>query len=324
MLVHEVSSNRFRPLEDGSAAAFSKFTKRPFRSCSEVRRALSPVVVAGVRAVKAHKDRDVYMKFFPSDWRGDEALRNCTLAARGLWVELMCLAHKSGGYVLVNGCPPSPLLLSRQVGCSRGELSRLLSELRTHGVCSVTEDGVVYSRRMVRDAKRRETNQANGSHGGNPKLTNRLTDSDNQKPKSRLTKSDKTQSPQSIVHSPEPEKYEPPTPFERFWACYPKKVGKNDARRKFEALNADDALVTRMLDAIAWQRQTPQWQKDRGKFIPNPATWLYQHRFDDEPFNGGDDGGAYVPSDTKTGRSMASAKRAIEILNAKEQGLLTP
>jgi hypothetical protein len=30
------------------------------------------------------------------------------------------------------------------------------------------------------------------------------------------------------------------------------------------------------------QKTSAQWQKDNGQYIPNPATWLNQGRWDDE------------------------------------------
>lgn len=77
-----------------------------------------------------------------------------------------------------------------------------------------------------------------------------------------------------------------PSPFEQFWAAYPKKVGKGDAKRKFAAIGA--GVLPQILAAIAWQSKTPQWTKDGGKFIPHPATWLHQHRWEDEPFQAPD------------------------------------
>jgi len=37
-----------------------------------------------------------------------------------------------------------------------------------------------------------------------------------------------------------------------------------------------------VLSAIAAQKATDQWKKDGGQFIPLPATWLRQGRWDDE------------------------------------------
>lgn len=131
-------------------------------------------------SVTAPKDRDVYMKFFPADWRGDESLASCSLAARGLWIELMCLAHKHGGYVRINGQCPALDDLAQVVRAKSKDVRVLLEELKAKGVCSIAdEDGAVYSRRMVRDARRRQTNRENGSHGGNPILVQSVHVSDN-------------------------------------------------------------------------------------------------------------------------------------------------
>lgn len=72
------------------------------------------------------------------------------------------------------------------------------------------------------------------------------------------------------------------TDFDRFWAAYPRKYGKGVARLQFAIAIKRTTLQT-MLDAIAWQKQTPQWRKDGGAFIPKPQTWLHGEHWDDRP-----------------------------------------
>ena len=60
--------------------------------------------------------------------------------------------------------------LARQVGGTEDEVRRALAELIANGVCSVRPDGVIFSRRMVRDEERRLRNSTNGATGGNPAL----------------------------------------------------------------------------------------------------------------------------------------------------------
>lgn len=71
--------------------------------------------------------------------------------------------------------------------------------------------------------------------------------------------------------------------FDRFWAEYPKRVGKDAAWRSWQRLNPADDLTDQMLAAVVRHAQQPQWTKDDGQFIPNPATWLNQGRWQDEP-----------------------------------------
>jgi biotin operon repressor len=98
-------------------------------------------------------------QFYPGDWMKDPALRSTSVAARGLWTDMLCLMFESvrRGYLQhATGKPWTPDQLARVTGCSADEVSRLLQELEDSGVFSSTEHGVVYSRRMVREEKERQ------------------------------------------------------------------------------------------------------------------------------------------------------------------------
>lgn len=70
--------------------------------------------------------------------------------------------------------------------------------------------------------------------------------------------------------------------FDEFWSAYPKKVGKDDARKAFLKRKPDGELLALMLAAIAAQRESQAWIRDGGQYIPNPSTWLNQGRWQDE------------------------------------------
>ena len=67
--------------------------------------------------------------------------------------------------------------------------------------------------------------------------------------------------------------------FDAFWAVYPRKVGKGDAKKAFAKVKAP---VSVLIAAVNTQKQSQQWLKDNGQYIPNPATWLNQGRWEDE------------------------------------------
>lgn len=67
--------------------------------------------------------------------------------------------------------------------------------------------------------------------------------------------------------------------FNAFWAVYPRKVGKGDAKKAFAKVKAP---VSVLISAVNTQKQSQQWLKDNGQYIPNPATWLNQGRWEDE------------------------------------------
>jgi len=72
------------------------------------------------------------------------------------------------------------------------------------------------------------------------------------------------------------------TRFDKFWRIYPRKGGKKPARKSFSRIDPDDGLLEIMITAIHTAKKTTQWRDGRGKYIPLPATWLNQERWNDE------------------------------------------
>ena len=70
--------------------------------------------------------------------------------------------------------------------------------------------------------------------------------------------------------------------FAEFWAEYPKKVGKQAARTSWKRIKPDAKLHERIMQAVATAKKSEQWNREGGRFVPNPSTWLNQGRWDDE------------------------------------------
>lgn len=120
----------------------------------------------GVRVAKLP-----YIPFYPNDWVSDP-VAGCSLSAQGLWLRMMFLMHASARYgYLEQNSKPMPLeTVARRCGCSEAELVAYLSELDDAQVPSRTNEGIIYSRRMVRDAAKRRKAASFGKKGGNPDL----------------------------------------------------------------------------------------------------------------------------------------------------------
>ena len=78
-----------------------------------------------------------------------------------------------------------------------------------------------------------------------------------------------------------------PTPrydelFKQFWEQYPRKTDKRKAEAAFIRLKPSDELVAQMIAALERQKQSDQWTRDGGRFIPHPTTWLNGRRWEDE------------------------------------------
>ena len=72
------------------------------------------------------------------------------------------------------------------------------------------------------------------------------------------------------------------TKFDRFWLAYPKHQSKPQAFKAFSKIDPDEELMEQILNAIEIQKQSDQWSKDGGQFIPLPATWLNNKRWEDD------------------------------------------
>ena len=70
--------------------------------------------------------------------------------------------------------------------------------------------------------------------------------------------------------------------FDVFWASYPKKKSKGQALSAWKKLKPDSSLQALILKAVEAQKRSPDWQKDKGKYIPYPATWLNAMAWEDE------------------------------------------
>ena len=71
--------------------------------------------------------------------------------------------------------------------------------------------------------------------------------------------------------------------FARFWDAYPRHEAKQVAMKAFEKIKPDESLLETMLTSIRRFKESAQWQEEGGKYIPHPATWLNQRRWEDEP-----------------------------------------
>lgn len=149
-------------------------------------------------------------QFYPADWLSDPALRSVGYAARGLWQDCLCLMHKSErrGYLQLNGQSCSPEQIARMTGGAADEVSRLLQELQSAGVSSATEDGILYSRRMVADEHKRKLCAEAGKRGGNPTLKGPLKGRPKGDPTPRVKRNPTPSSAASSAASASPAKKE--------------------------------------------------------------------------------------------------------------------
>ena len=126
----------------------------------------------------------VYGKWYWSDWMSDPGVRASSFAARGLWIDMLCLAAMADptGYVVLNGRPLTAPEIARMTGGHASEVEILLDELERNGVFNRDRHGRIYSRRMLRETKSSEISRKNGKKGGNPNLRKQRDNSEQDNP----------------------------------------------------------------------------------------------------------------------------------------------
>ncbi len=98
--------------------------------------------------------------FYPGDWQKDPCLRRCSKAAKGVWMDLLCLLFECpvrGVFVDASGKPWSDEEIAEAIGGDIGANLGHIAELVSKGVAQRDTRGAIFSRRMVRDEQNRRS-----------------------------------------------------------------------------------------------------------------------------------------------------------------------
>jgi len=99
-----------------------------------------------------------------------------------MWIDMLSFMHEAEpyGHLRLNGYDVQPATLARMVGSPLRDVQRALTELQAAGVFSRTEEGTIFSRRMVRDEalrrKRAEGGRLSLNHPDVPRKKDRGKD----------------------------------------------------------------------------------------------------------------------------------------------------
>lgn len=187
-----------------------------------------------------------WTKFYWSDWASDPRLKLCSLAAQGLWMQLLCIAAQNDpiGYLSIADRPLGVTDFARLIGVSETELGDRLEELERNRVFSRDRTGRIYSRRMVNDAKKAAEYVKWGKMGGNPTLG---------KGSSNLPGVNPPNKPKHKPHKPSANsKVEGPNSPSNLREAKNDFLGPKEVRQAFEAQLGDDWCRS-YLDHCGWQ-----------------------------------------------------------------------
>lgn len=230
-------------------------------------------------------------QFYPADWRNDAGLKLCSLSARGLWIEMICIMHAAEpyGHLCAAGRPLDTKDLAKLVGESERDVKKWLDELVRNNVCS-SEGGAIISRRMVRDEDLRERRAAggeagsefghlgaeHGKKGGRPRK-----ETGDKKPPFNPPPSSSSSSSSSEIEDSAGKPADPPG-FAAFWKTWPTSTRKEAKGKCLEAwkrarAEPNAAAVLAHVEAL---KDSPTWREAGGKYIPAPLVYLNNRRWE--------------------------------------------
>lgn len=70
--------------------------------------------------------------------------------------------------------------------------------------------------------------------------------------------------------------------FERFWAIYPRKVSKKQAKKAWLKVVTDEVLTSKIIQNVLDRVQAGDWSANEVAFIPHASTYLNGEKWEDE------------------------------------------
>ena len=197
-------------------------------------------------------------------------------------------------------CYPSIDYVAWKLGVNRKTVMRAVSAMEARGVLEVDRQHrhnnryTIYLDRLPDKPPFRTAASQNGTPtvaSQNGTREQNVTQAGQNGTQDR-TKGDPIASPQ-MGHQPSGEPPETTTStnhqvtplrerFDRWYRVYPRKRKPQDAWRAWQKINPDEEMTQHMILAVDKQKQSREWKKDGGQFIPYPATWLHAGSWDDQ------------------------------------------
>lgn len=222
-------------------------------------------------------------QFYPGDWKRDAGVQSLSFEERGVWFEMMLLMFESaerGKLVFGSGTPMPEDAVARSLGLDRQRYVQILRKLLDYGVASKDEKtGIIFCRRMVRDAELSKKRAECGKLGGNPNLLNQNSSKREAKSNQNGKQNPTPSSSPSISLKKEKIKKEKnlEDAAERIWQAYPKKDGKLEGikailKRLHEGLSEDYLLARVKAYCVCCKG------KDKS-YVKNAQGWFNQARY---------------------------------------------
>jgi hypothetical protein len=120
---------------------------------------MTEIIQGEAMPVESYKqDGRPAQQWYWDDWFAAFDVRACSLAARGLWIDMLGIMFKAEirGTLTINGNQVDIRTLAKLVNESEENVEKYLAELERYNVFSRLDDGTIICRRMYRESKKQE------------------------------------------------------------------------------------------------------------------------------------------------------------------------
>ena len=234
-----------------------------------------------------------YLPLYVQDFLTDEKLNECSASSTGVYIRLMCILHKQDEYGVIllkqkNKQTSDPIKnfaikLTRMMPYDVGLIYDALVELVEEDVISIEGDDRLYQKRMVRDGQLSEVRASAGKKGGTASAFAKSE---------KFAKANRQANNQANAESESDSEVEAATEneqkslsqqrFDEFWSIYPNKKSKKTAQKAWDKIKMTQPLFEQIMTAVRRQKDSRDWKRENGRYIPHPATWLNGGCWEDE------------------------------------------
>lgn len=215
-------------------------------------------------------------QMYANDWLSSPKIMLMSPAEEGAYIRLLNIAWNAPDCGLPDDDDQLAALSRLGEGWFKGGSTKVRD-------CFFSKRGRLFNKRLLAERKKQREWKRKSSEGGKASAKSRAERKLQGKGGSRVV--DDCLVPK--VNSSSPSSSSSTTSniqkehFDIFWKEYPKKVGKKDAFKAWTKAT-DKPPINMIVAVIRQQKQSEQWRKEGGQFIPNPQRWLNRGSWSDE------------------------------------------
>jgi len=221
-----------------------------------------------------------YIPFYIGDWKKDPGVQLLTLEEKGAWVELIFWIHERGenGGLSIRNMPLTMIHISKILNCDVEKAEEISSKLIATDVVGFDEGtGVIYCKRLRREAEIREIRAESGRMGGLAKALASKEQKSSKGPSKSLAPAD-NDNDNDIDSSKGKGGEEYSQEFEIVWGLYPDRQGSNPKKAAWKSWKArlkEGIPTVHLIQAVkAYNQECNESGKAGSEFVMQARTFF--------------------------------------------------